>query len=319
MNLPTKFFALATLALLSLLANLGHASANEAGVKAPQKWYRVEVIIFTQQDVFADELSSRDIVMNYPQRLIDLDNNRAGFTGLPASDHELAPDAYSLQRTGVYKILFHKAWRQPGLKPSAAPWLKIDVPGADTALNGSLRVYLSSYLHLESNLWHVTYATGQKSSKSQPLNNTALITGDTSPGAAAAMPLLTTPWPRPPAAPAQTLFAEHTLEPIEAAIALLNPVQRDIEEIILLKQASRLKLNKLHYFDHPKMGLLLKVSRSKPAVVTPIIDPVLVAEPKPNTESEPTPETPASDLPEIDTLEKSSTEESPFGSNPALY
>ncbi|MBL4782307.1 MAG: hypothetical protein JKX92_08700 [Porticoccaceae bacterium] len=325
MNLPTKFLPLATLALLALLANLGHASGDEAGIKAPQKWYRVEVIIFTQKDVFGDEISSRDIVMNYPQRLIDLDNNQAGFIALPDSEQELGPDAYSLERTGVYQVLFHKVWRQPGLKPKQAPWLNIDVAGENTALNGSLRVYLSSYLHMESNIWQVTYASGQESKKSQPAYDSGLLAANTLPGSVVTIPVLPTPWPQPPVSPlmsANNIIDEHSLNPTNPEPSLLKPVRRDIEEVIILKQASRLKLNKLHYFDHPKMGLLVKVSRSKPAVVPSPQDPVFVSEPKPVPESQPGATTKApktSEIPETDSQEETITEESPFGGNPALY
>ena len=91
MKLPIKYLALTVFALL---ANTGYSSENTGTVKAKQKWYRVEAIIFTQKDVFGDELSSRDIVLAYPENLIDLDNNQVGFTPLPQSERKLGPDAY---------------------------------------------------------------------------------------------------------------------------------------------------------------------------------------------------------------------------------
>ncbi|OUS10146.1 hypothetical protein A9Q89_11585 [Gammaproteobacteria bacterium 53_120_T64] len=327
MNLPTKFLMLATLPLLCLLANLGHASNDETGVQPPQKWYRVEVIIFAQKDVFGDEISSRDIAMSYPQRLIDLDDNHAGFIALATSEQELGPDAYSLARTGVYQILFHKAWRQPGLKPHQAPWVNIEVTKKNTALNGSLRVYLSSYLHMESNIWQVTYATGPKSAKQPLLDDAALLEEGVLQGSVA-LSVLPTPWPQPPVSPLTTsndILVEHALKPVNPEPALLQPAPRDIEEIILLKQARRLKLNKLHYFDHPKMGILLKVSRSQPAVITPAIEPLVVSPSKPGAEprleSAPQPDSDSVSKPdaETDAGEKAITEESPFGGNPALY
>jgi len=287
MNLPIKFLALTVFALL---ASPGYTSDNNNDVKAKQKWYRVEAIIFTQKDVFGDELTSRDIVMAYPENLIDLDNNQVDFTALPENEHELGADVYSLNRTGVYKILFHKAWRQPGIAPADAPWINIDINDEDTALNGSLRVYLSSYLHLESNLWHVSYASELQPEDTEtldiePLNNeSSNESSSLDPTPETVLPHLEiTPWPRPPvlalSTPATSIteFVDTTNtneddtlatgNAISAGNITFNPVPRQIEEIILLKQASRLKLNKLHYFDHPKMGLLLKVSRATAPVI----------------------------------------------------
>ena len=276
MNLPTKLIASVTLSLLTLLASLSHANDtdndNKTAAKPVQKWYKVEVIIFTQRDVFGDELASRDIVMSYPENVIDLDNNLAGFVTLPDGERELGPDVYSLNRTGVYNVLFHKAWQQPGLAPVVAPWINIDIAREHTAINGSLRVYLSSYLHMESNIWQVSYATALESTSPQPLEYTVLTEEDslqTQPDTDLLI-AAPTPWPQPPMSPialskltTQEQSTSEVLNPITADLAGLNAVQRNIEEIILLKQASRLKLNKLHYFDHPKMGLLFKVTRSK--------------------------------------------------------
>ncbi len=317
MNLPIKFLALTTLTLLTSLCCASEESAKLVETKTKQKWYRVEVIIFTQKDAFGDELSSRDIVLTYPENLIDLDNNSAAYTALPEDKLELGPDAYALKRTGVYTVLFHKAWRQPGLSPGEAPWINIDVSDEKTSLNGSLRVYLSSYLHLESNIWHLSYAPELEALSVEPLvaeatGNKTLIQEEDSPETETTIPPLA-PWPRPPISPLKlmaaaeleivqaqtdqpgfgqpdlvqpvpahpdTALANTTLtaaEPLNTGISeqnevtvtagdILNTHQKAIDDIILLQQASRLMLNKLHYFDHPKMGLLVKVSRDKTIV-----------------------------------------------------
>lgn len=321
MNLPTKLIASVTLSLLTLLASLSHANDtdndNKAAAKPVQKWYKVEVIIFTQRDTFGDELASRDIVMSYPENVIDLDNNLAGFATLPDGERELAPDVYSLNRTGVYNVLFHKAWQQPGLAPTAAPWINIDIAGENTAINGSLRVYLSSYLHMESNIWQVSYATALETTNPQSLENTALTEGDSlqTPPGTDLLIAVPAPWPQPPTSPialpkltTEEQSTSEMLNPISVDAVELNPttvdtaelnaVQRNIEEIILLKQASRLKLNKLHYFDHPKMGLLFKVTRSE--------EPIIKNLPKPENDVS-------------KSTEQTNTNAPVFGTNPALY
>lgn len=266
MNLLTTLLASLALSLFILVAGPGHASESSANTQPVEKWYKVEVIIFSQRDVFADELPSRNITMSYPTNLIDLEDNTAGFSALPDSQRELGPDAYSLNRTGVYQVVFHKAWQQPGLAPATAPWIDIDIAKDNTAINGSLRVYLSSYLHMESNIWQVNYAINMGAKNPQRVDNTALTTqgslqNQSGTNLSQLAPAL---WPQPPISPV-ALSKISTEEQVIHSVP--NLTQRHIDEINLLKQESRIKLNKLHYFDHPKMGLLFKVTRSKaPAI-----------------------------------------------------
>ena len=265
MNLSIKLLALTVLTLL--------ASPGYCAEKPKQKWYRVEVIIFTQKDVFGDELSPRDIELTYPENLIELNNNRLAYTPLANSERKLGPDAYSLNRTGVYKVLYHQAWKQPGLAPAHAPWVNIDISNDNTALSGSLRVYLSSYLHMESNLWYITYASPPETANSLDADPLA-----SAPETQAPQPELA-PWPTPPRSPLVMPVAppsdtrdSNPFDFIAVENSTLEVQQREVADIILLKQASRLKLNKLHYFDHPKMGLLFKVSRTTAPVIESVND-----------------------------------------------
>ncbi len=289
MNQLTKLLRSPLFLLVALLIPLissTYASENNAGKKTAQKWYRVEVIIFSQRDVFDDEVNPRDIVLSYPEKLIDLDNNFAGFTVLPDNERELGPDAYSLNRTGVYKVLLHKAWRQPGLAPKNAPWVIVDVVKKNSTLNGSLRVYLASYLHMESNIWHVAYATEAETLNIELLNNEARTEAGVIEDSPRTEPTSheLIPWPKLPspsielsattAVTSETDTLKTALSKQPYGIIVENsgviPTPENIDEIILLKQASRLKLNKLHYFDHPKMGLLVKVSRATAPVTNDI-------------------------------------------------
>jgi len=279
MSLRIKFLLLTTLTLLTSLCYASEKSTSQSEVQAQQKWYQVEVIIFTQKDVFGDELSSRNIVLAYPENLIDLDNNSAAYTPLAKDKRKLEPDAYSLNRTGVYKVLYHRAWLQPGLAPANAPWIHISNSKGNTALGGSLRIYLSSYLHMENNIWRVSYAKNIQSSQHALLNapshqltsgqnteNIDMRGNDELPFSATSTPPLLATWPQPPVSPLNSTEDK----PIGKETNPLLTRPRTIKEIILLKQESRLKLNKLHYFDHPKLGILAKVSRAKAPIIAPV-------------------------------------------------
>ncbi len=264
MNLSIKLFHTLTLSLLTLVPCFTQASNTTENARSSQKWYKVEVIIFTQRDVFGEERAPRNITMSYPENLIDLNDNIAGFHLLPNNQRDLGSDAHALNSTGVYKVLFHQAWQQPGLNPATAPWIDIAITKGKTVISGSLRVYLSSYLHLESNIWQVTYATTMGSPIHQAINKPALMTQSALQSPFGTDPSQPRPWPQPPISP---IALSKVTADEQSPYMARNLANRDIQEINLLKQASRLKLNKLHYFDHSKMGLLFKVTRSQAPVI----------------------------------------------------
>lgn len=215
---------------------------------ADEQWYQVEVIIFSQADSFSEETGRPNIKLGYPARHTDLDNDTTG-TGLRRLDEsakQLKPDAYTLNKTGVYKVLYHEVWQQPGLAASNTPWLVIR--GGKTIadhheLEGSIRLYLSNYLLFETNLWLTrtspTIVAAQLPLPGLPANADATTTSY----------VTTEDLPRQPF----TLTGD---SPAVTAVA------ENIDRIYTLKQGERLKLGKLQYLDHPAMGVLIKVVRA---------------------------------------------------------
>ncbi|RLA50467.1 MAG: hypothetical protein DRR42_13080 [Gammaproteobacteria bacterium] len=219
-----------------------------------QKWYQVEVIIFSQHDIFGDEGGPANLKLAYPSRMIDLANistdgiyTTSDYQILDKSARQLNADAYTLNSTGVYKVLYHQAWRQAGLSANDTPWIAIQ-GGSKIAghhrLEGSIRLYLSSYLHLNTNLWLVVPATTSTYAESATAEESGIqssyMTTDELP-----------PLPSAMNSPAS----------IDAAMTS-NAVR--IDRVYTLTQTERLQLGKIHYLDHPKMGLLIKVTRAEP-------------------------------------------------------
>lgn len=215
-----------------------------------EQWYQVEVIIFSQTDSFGDETGRPNIKLRYPARLIDLDDNTPGhgLRRLDATAQQLKPHAYTLSKTGVYKILYHEVWQQPGLAAANTPWLVIrggKKIGRHRELEGSIRLYLSNYLLFETNLWLArtvpTTVADQPSLSGIPARTgtatTSYVTTDDLPS----LPV--------------TIAAEPP--PVMTVTAAEN-----IDRIYTLKQGERLQLGKLHYLDHPSMGVLIKAVRA---------------------------------------------------------
>lgn len=213
------------LVLISMLLIALSATAYGA-----ENWYQVEVLIFSQQDNYRNELPYYNVALGYPTPLTTFSADSAAaqdspYQQLDKGARQLNPDAYTLNRTGTYKVLFHEAWRQPGLGGAQTPWLQIAGGkrfGNHWQLEGSLRVYLESYLHLQTHLWQVRFGAPHAD---------------------------TDPWPRLP------------LPPGLAGSSTDLESQPPIDEINTLRQSQRLQLGKIYYLDHPKMGVLVKVIR----------------------------------------------------------
>ncbi|MBK6510018.1 MAG: hypothetical protein IPG06_11565 [Haliea sp.] len=72
------------------------------------------------------------------------------------AQQQLAGKANAMQRSGRYQILFHEVWTQPMYSEAESVPIVLDRSGdggAWPALQGSIKLYLASYIYLETNLW----------------------------------------------------------------------------------------------------------------------------------------------------------------------
>ncbi len=204
-------FAWLILPVLALLA--AHA------VHADTQLYDVEVIIFAN-----DSSGGDDEVTNQPGG--DAVNARgsfpaSGFTELSSGTYRLNNIRGGLAASRGYRVLFHRAWRQPAYDRARA----IDYPVhalADSGRNsveGSITLIKERYLHLDVNLLLMT-ARGS------------------------------TP----------ALYAD-------------GPGSRPA---FRLAEKRRIKSNELHYFDHPRFGMIARVtpyeSPEEPAIPEPVVE-----------------------------------------------
>jgi len=108
--------------------------------------YLVEVIIFENRS--GNDGGERWLEAGVPpvRDAVRLANNKLKFTQLDPDQLELAGVANSLARSGNYRVLYYKGWKQPGFSRQQAKPLRVGT-GADQ-LDGTIRLERGRYLHL---------------------------------------------------------------------------------------------------------------------------------------------------------------------------
>jgi hypothetical protein len=176
------------------------------------------------------------------------------FVVLPAAELEFAGKTAYMQRNGPYRILFHQAWLQPLQEGQAAPSIIIDRSGDGELwprLQGSIRLTLSRYLHLETNLWLNTagdYLPGQWRMPPPPLAPPSLIVEGL-------------PEPEPAEEPYFLTPEDEAVIAGDDGAGLEEPEDAyPFRHAVLLSQKRRMRSEEVHYLDHPLLGAVVKVT-----------------------------------------------------------
>ena len=184
--MKTAPFIRSLLAWLCLATNL--AWAEELPQSEAPPWYQFEIIIFERTAAGAGSTEywpndgERPSVLNalpidlgpQPEPSVEDEASPVAYQPLPASELQLSAEVARLQRSRNYRPLLHGAWRQQVVKPAEAQTLLIHFDNRDgsvqeaqnaapTWLEGTLRVGVKRYLHLEADLllrkWPLNGAT----------------------------------------------------------------------------------------------------------------------------------------------------------------
>ena len=182
------------------------------------------------------------------------------FTVLPRSELEFQGKAAYMARTGRYKTLFHQSWLQTVATKEKAIPIIVDHSGDDESwplLQGSVTLYLSRYLHLETNLWLNTpgsYLPAQWRMPAAPLGPKSLII---------IQPPVEESSYDNPLLPidTQALTAITELTATEE-LDLMEPQQllSPWRHAVVLRQERRMRSTEVHYIDHPLLGVVVKIS-----------------------------------------------------------
>lgn len=252
-----------------------------------EKTYQVEVIIYSQggNSRGEGEVWRTDIELDYPlewrellspAQLSGMEEETSAANGaaenaevidptenlgdralllLPEEELTLSAEARRLGRSSNRRVLFHGAWRQSMLENRKEPGILIaggEQFGEHHELEGSINLYLRTYLHIETDLW---------------LSRIATNFGQEHP-----------PWPKLPWPPNRPAEPEDLFIIDDGGSGLWHQFNQNgnaeyeailsepyvVENVVLMQQQRRMRSGELHYIDHPRMGLLVKLTPYEP-------------------------------------------------------
>ena len=257
---PLKTAGMPFKCLLLLAVTLSTSLSEQTRADQNEDWYQVELIVFSQQDLYQNERHPTNITLEYPQnwQRLESDTSTSADNPRPAEqslipletkDFSLGPDEYTLSRAAGYRVLTHIGWRQPALGQAQSPWIIVSGGhrhGNYYELEGSIRLVVTRYLHIQADLWKTSFASTPGTGGALPGN-----------------PGRPDSWPQLPVKPwLAALPVSGDASPVTTINTNSPADQRHppIKKIVVLNQSEQVDLNKPTYLDHPEMGVLVLVT-----------------------------------------------------------
>ena len=230
-------------------------------------------------------VSPESSMTNSPEASTELPAMETPRITLNDTDKILSGERRRIARRSGYRVLFHEAWRQPLIPADESA--SILITGGDKVenhfeLEGSIKLSLSRFLHIETNLWrnffvpnygqelaywpalpdvpepiktpNIDLMTVSVSDSDIFSNNTAddSFQFNTSYGS--------------PRSESLNLDLNTDLDSKAANNSILGLEQNLqletanlVNEIFTLRQKRRMRSQELHYIDHPRLGILVKI------------------------------------------------------------
>lgn len=217
------------------------------------------------------------------------------FILLDKSERQLNIDTQRINRKNNLRVLFHEAWRQP-LEAQQAPSNVLILGGNEYdghhELEGTLNLRVNRYLHVSTNLWFNRFAAnyGQESLHWPPLPDIPqdLPSENDDVTISSVDESFSQDYGISPNLERRNTFSDNTNSTdINYAFSVdrnqntaqwgltseTNPYWQStgnltksepsaylVEEIILMQQNRRMRSEELHYIDHPRLGITIKIT-----------------------------------------------------------
>ncbi|RZA04166.1 MAG: hypothetical protein EOO68_08850 [Moraxellaceae bacterium] len=191
-----------------------------------ERWYQVEMIIFSRSESNPQEQWPKDIKLSYPTNIVNLKSgasDESGFSLLPQNERLLNAQASTIARSGSYSLLFHQAWRQMIYSRNTNILITGGKPyNSHQELEGSISLSVAQFLKVQTNFWLTQFS---------PLG--VVVEGIDG-------------WPELPPLP-------NTFDHNE------KPADYVTKRIVKIAQQRTMRSNEVHYIDHPLLGIVIKI------------------------------------------------------------
>lgn len=225
-------------------------------------------------------------VMPEPATTVSAEPLPRPFVILDEAYQEFRAKASALQRSGRHSLLFHETWVQAvGPEANSLP-IVLDHSGDDQRwppLQGTVKIFLTRYLHLETNLWLNTpgeYLPGTWQMPAPPFGPPSLVIEEEGvvdiASAIAGMPAGGPPTVGAGDAVVTVESAGDTVTVSVDELPATNSAGGEASQVaalveeqalapvypyrhaVLLEQTRRMRSGEVHYIDHPLLGVIIK-------------------------------------------------------------
>lgn len=232
----------------------------------------------------ADDAFSKKLISSLSEaELARLTPKEKPYVKLGAASQQLQNDAKLIARDRASRVLFHEAWRQPFHDEKEAYSLVItggDLYDKHYELEGTIHLYVSRYLHIQTNLWLTQFDanTGQNMEHwpwlpSRPEASATTITPENENSSSASdntsemssgidtnLPSLEFGFQ----AGSELTFSNQASKPLFDDFASVAAQPYIIRQLVLMQQKRRMRSTELHYIDHPRLGILIRIDPYAP-------------------------------------------------------
>jgi hypothetical protein len=226
--------------------------------------FHVDLVVFANNDQSSqyEEDWPDNLHLRYPRNWLRFNNSDSTLQKVDYMDPEFEKAFSSLRLSSRYKPLMQASWQQDLTPRKQAPAILIqggEQYGSHYQLEGYIRVAVERYLHLDTNLWMTTFGntgSGNHYLPRQPLNlnepeeEPAFVDESFESSSEYAEFLKQTP---------SYLSADN--QPLTATQINDEPIDR----IVVMAQQRRMRSDELHFIDHPRFGVIIKITKIQAA------------------------------------------------------
>ncbi|MBW2941967.1 CsiV family protein [Zhongshania aquimaris] len=219
--------------------------------------FHIDLVVFAnnEQASLYEEDWPDNLHLRYPRNWTRISSSASSPQKVDYMDPEFAQTLRSLRLSSRYKLLLQTSWQQDLTARKKSPAILIHggkQSGNHYELEGYIRVAVERYLHLDTNLWLSSfgnrggnyYLPRQPLSFDEPEEESGFVDESFESSPEYAEFLKQNPGYSPQRSQTQAQSGD-------------SPIDR----IVVMKQERRMRSNELHFIDHPRFGVIIKVSK----------------------------------------------------------